>query len=321
MKLTFVNDRYFDPSLFLINEDEYFTVHTKLMGQYSILRNIAIVDTIYDIKSIEIPIELNFLRDLIHENFPQINITNTKSMGNIFQETVYDDNLLQKKVIQKFDSWTTSGEYTYFTMMIPVNSVIHINEEGGLVVEKIAYPWDFLNTIQKMLENEVTFSKISCEAKISKTAIVEGPCIIEKGVIIDDFCKIKGPVYIGENSFIGMGSLIRNSILEHDTRIGFNCEIDRSYLAGRDRISHHNVIIDTILGQNVWFGGYSGTENVLANRKKIKYRVGKTLVDTKTDHFGSVIGNNCCIGASVIILPGTRVLPNTQIQAGTIVEP
>lgn len=68
----------------------------------------------------------------------------------------------------------------------------------------------------------------------------------------------------------------------------------------------------------VW--GYSGTANVLLDRKNIKYKINDSLVDTGTDHFGSVIEDNCCIGASVIILPGRKIPPNTQIQAGTIIK-
>ena len=70
----------------------------------------------------------------------------------------------------------------------------------------------------------------------------------------------------------------------------------------------------------MWFGGYSDTANVLLDRKNIRYEINGNLVDTGTDHFGSVIGNNCSIGASVIILPGRRIAPNTMVQAGTIVK-
>ena len=52
------------------------------------------------------------------------------------------------------------------------------------------------------------------------------------------------------------------------------------------------------------FGGYSGTVNVLLDRRNIKYKMNDTIVDTDIEHCGSVIGNNCRIGASVIILPG-----------------
>jgi len=42
-------------------------------------------------------------------------------------------------------------------------------------------------------------------------------------------------------------------------------------------------------------------------------------MDTGTDHFGAVIGNHCAIGASVIILPGSQIPPNTVTQAGTVI--
>lgn len=100
-----------------------------------------------------------------------------------------------------------------------------------------------------------------------------------------------------------------------NTRIGFNCEIAKTYFEGRDRIAHRNVILDSIIGRNVWFGGYSGTANVLLDRKNVRYQIDNSLVDTGT----AAIGNNCTIGASVIILPGRQVQPNTIIQAGTIV--
>jgi acetyltransferase-like isoleucine patch superfamily enzyme len=41
-------------------------------------------------------------------------------------------------------------------------------------------------------------------------------------------------------------------------------------------------------------------------------------IDSGTNHFGAVVGNNSAIGASVIILPGRQVPHSTMIQAGTI---
>jgi NDP-sugar pyrophosphorylase family protein len=288
------------------------------MGQQLTSRNISLLNNIYDIKSVEIPTELYFLNDMIKQRFPSINITYTKSK-HVFQSKINRrlnsrQMSLDTNVITKLDDPKSS------TLRIPTNSILHFDKDGKLLVDKINYPWDFLKAVNKTLDNEVTSTKISSKSKISKTSIIEGPCIIEKGVVIDDFCKIKGPVYIGENSLIGMGSLVRNSMLERNTRIGFNCEIGKSYFAGNDKISHHNVILDTIVGQNVWFGGYSGTANVLLDRRNIRYEVNNNLVDTGLDHFGSVVGNNCCIGASVIILPGRKIPPNTMIQAGTIVK-
>jgi acetyltransferase-like isoleucine patch superfamily enzyme len=57
----------------------------------------------------------------------------------------------------------------------------------------------------------------------------------------------------------------------------------------------------------------------LLTQGNIRYEIcSGDLVDAGTNHFGAVVGNNSAIGASVIILPGRQVPPNTMIQAGTI---
>jgi UDP-N-acetylglucosamine diphosphorylase / glucose-1-phosphate thymidylyltransferase / UDP-N-acetylgalactosamine diphosphorylase / glucosamine-1-phosphate N-acetyltransferase / galactosamine-1-phosphate N-acetyltransferase len=70
-----------------------------------------------------------------------------------------------------------------------------------------------------------------------------------------------------------------------NTKIGFNCDIARTYFEGHDRIAHQNVILDSIIGKNVWFGGYSGTVNVLLDRKNVRYKISDRLVDTGADHW------------------------------------
>lgn len=318
MKLIIVNDvrsnSWFSP----IEDEVIPTISAKIMGQHMVLRNITLLNTIFKIRFIEIPPELCSLKNLILQYFPSTNVSIAKTRHVL--EKSSNRNSSSQIGSHATESLTALVNSESSTMTIPFNSILHLNKDGNIVVDEILYPWDFLKSVQEILEMEINSSLISPKAKISKTSIIEGPCIIEDGVVIDDFCKIKGPVYIGRDSFIGMGSLVRNSILEQNTRIGFNCEIGKSYFSGNDKISHHNVILDSIVGHNVWFGGYSGTANVLLDRRNVRYKVNNTVVDTGTDHFGSVIGDNCCIGASVIILPGRKVLPNSHIQAGTIIK-
>ncbi len=290
------------------------------MGQDLVLRNISILRRLYDIRSIEIPKELHSISELIRSQYPSIDVMVTDENENHKRPAsyVYSSRSLSPYTRLLKDEGQHNSSMTEFR--IPFNSILAQRAKDKLDMDIICYPWDFLNSVQKVLSMEITHQRISAKASVCSTSIIEGPCIIEEGAVIDDFCKIKGPTYIGRNSFVGMGSLVRNSILEQGTRIGFNCEIGKSYFAGKDKISHHNVILDTIVGENVWFGGYSGTANVLLDRRNVRYRINGKLVDTGTDHFGSVIGDNCSIGASVIILPGRRIIPNSQVQAGTIVE-
>jgi acetyltransferase-like isoleucine patch superfamily enzyme len=62
----------------------------------------------------------------------------------------------------------------------------------------------------------------------------------------------------------------------------------------------------------------SGTTNVLPGRKNIKYKIDDILIDTGTDYFGAVVGNDCAVGASVTILPGTQILPTSIVQARSV---
>src|SRR5919112_671299 len=290
----------------------------KVLGEPLILRNIKIAMKRLNLDKILIPKGLHNTLKLVQESFPNIDVEefddekdNRRSNSNNGRDaTLPSRQTLYTKV--------TIGEKSQ-DIEIPLNACLHYSETAkSLSMDSIIYPWDFLILVQKVLQEEVTQNMISPSASIAKSSIIQGPCIIEDDVVIDDFCKIIGPTYIGKGSFIGTSSLIRNCMFGNETRIGFNCEIGKSYFAGHDKISHQNVILDSIIGENVWFGGYSGTANVQLNRQYVKYRIGDTLVSTGTDHFGAVVGNNCAIGASVIILPGRHVSANSIVQAGTL---
>lgn len=230
-----------------------------------------------------------------------------------------------------FMNYTTATNVSSGSFQLPINSIVRPssysstgsdadNNNSNVAVDLITYPWDFLAAIQNLLRETITTTYISPTAKVSKTCVIEGPCIIEDNVLLDDFCKIKGPAYIGEGSLVGMCSLVRGSMLGKNTRIGFNCEIAKSFFLGDAKISHQNVILDSVIGKRVWFGGYSATTNVLLTKRNVKYQIDGVLLDTGTDHFGAVVGNNSSIGANVIILPGRQIPPNSMIQAGTIVR-
>jgi len=302
MKLVFRKSSHHLQSL---NDSDCPALSLTVFGQPLIVWNVSVTSKVLNIDKVMIPEDFPDALKLVQEKFPSIRVEQFSDAGDYkASEPFPTENL----VIVGNDSFE-----------IPINTLLRYSRNSAsFLMELINYPWDFLNAIKKVLNDEVTQTIISSNAKVAKSSIIEGPCIIEDNVIIDDFCKIKGPIYIGRDSFIGMGSLVRGSMMGKETRIGFNCEISKTYFAGNDQIAHHNVILDSIIGENVWFGGYSGTANVLLTRQNIKYAIGDKLIDTGTDHFGAIIGNNCAIGAAVIILPGRQVPPNTQIQAGTI---
>lgn len=299
MKIKFRSSNHYLQSL--LRDGECPAATLDVLGRPLITFNVASIMNCFSLESVLIPNEFPEAADIIQDSFPELNV-----------QQFADDSLDSIPIENHVE---LPGNMINFEM--PINSLI-LTAQSGLIAQSLVYPWDFLKAVQKAL-GAITRSIISTDAYVAKTSVLDGPCIIEDGVNVDDFCKIKGPVYIGKNSFIGMSSLVRSCMLGSSTKVGFNCEIAKSYFAGDDKVAHQNVILDSIIGRNVWFGGYSGTANVLLNRKNIRFNINGGLVDTGTDHFGAVVGCNCAIGASVIILPGRQIPPNTLIQAGTIV--
>ena len=304
----------------------------NLFGKPIITRNLSIIGSLCEIEKILIPKELRYLTPIISSTFKFVIEEVDKRIYKKLVSAGPDEDSVGDSIDMNSNYGCKNGyrkdasvlkqrvlNPDANTLFLPCSVILENNPPIKKVgFQRFLHPWDFLEVINKVLNFEITKTVISDKSQIAKTSIIEGPCVIDDGVIIDDFVKIKGPAYIGKGSHIGMGSLIRNSILERNTSIGFNCEIGKSYFAGNAKISHHNVILDSLIGKNVWFGGYSGTANVLLTRNNIHYKVDGKLEDTGKNHFGAVVSNNSSIGAAVIIMPGRKIPPNTMIPAGTI---
>ena len=328
MELIFRRSKHFLHSIVDTNENESQTPVSslKVLHQPLIVRNVSIANRIQNIHRIKVPSKCSTTLKLLQDNFSTIDVDEyeddkgddddndvIKSNDSNSSKTIDDNNSTAAR------SHNISIKENMDYLEIPLNSAIwylQSEKEKKVLINPIKYPWDLHYVIQKVLQDEVTHVSISPNASIAKSTVFDGPCIIEDDVTIDDFCKIKGPTYISKGSFIGMSSLIRNCMLGNKTRIGFNCEVARSYLLGGDKISRQNILIDSIIGENVWFGAYAATLNALSTKQKISYEIEKgKSIDTGIDRFGALVGNNCTISTSVIIMPGRHIQADTMIQA------
>ena len=328
MELIFRQSKHFLHSIVTdTNENESNTPVSslKVLHQPLIVRNVSIVNRIQNIRRIKVPSKCSTTLKLLRDNFSTINVEEYDDDDG--GEGIKSNDSNSSNSIENNSTAARSHNISIKENMdhleIPLNSAIwylQSEKEKSVLINPIKYPWDLHYVIQKILQDEVKQVSISPNASISKSTVIEGPCVIEDDVTIDDFCKIKGPTYIGKGSFIGMSSLIRNCMLGDKTRIGFNCEIARSYLLGSDKISHQNIILDSIIGENVWFGAYAATVNVLSTKQKISYEIEKgKSIDTGIDRFGALVGNNCTISTSVIIMPGRHIQADTFVKPETTV--
>lgn len=189
------------------------------------------------------------------------------------------------------------------------------------------YPWHLLRLTEFFLEKQKR--KISKKAQIAKTAIIEGPVIIEECVRVMDHAIIKGPAYIGKNSIIGTHTLLRESSIGERCMIGSHTEIARSLLQD-DVWTHRNYIGDSVLGNNVAFGSGAVTGNLRLDEEEINVAVSSgdhsspqaqngEKVNSRRTKLGIITGDNIRVGINTSFMPGVKIGSNTIIGPGLVI--
>lgn len=166
-----------------------------------------------------------------------------------------------------------------------------LNKLGNSVLVRTAgefyqlkYPWQILDLTAGLLKDK---------AQIDKTAkIMPGAHVINS--------------YIGPKVIIGHNCLIRDSIIESGSVVGFSTEIARSYV-GPDNFFHSNYIGDSVIESGSNFGAGA----VLANFRFDHKPIG----NTGRVKFGAIVGRGAQVGVNA------SVMPNVSIEAGGIVWP
>jgi len=157
------------------------------------------------------------------------------------------------------------------------------------------YPWHLLDAMNYFLD------QIDSQDQI----------IIESGVKIFANAIIKGPAYIGKNTIIGNGALVRNSMIGANCVVGYNTEIARSYI-GDNCWFHSNYIGDSVLEHNVSFGAGSILANLRLDEGEVQ--------STGRRKLGAIIGSDVRVGVNTSIMPGIKIGHNTQIGAGLTIS-
>lgn len=149
---------------------------------------------------------------------------------------------------------------------------------------QLKYPWQILDLTAGLLTGK---NLIDSTAKV-----MPGSQIINS--------------YLGPKVFVGQNCLIRDSIVEADSVVGFGTEICRSYV-GPGNYFHRNYVGDSVIEGGSNFGAGA----VLAN-----YRFDhKPIGDSGRAKFGAVVGKGAQVGVNASVMPGA------VIEAGSVVWP
>lgn len=200
----------------------------------------------------------------------------------------------------------------------------HMNEfEHKEVFEECTYPWEALAKVTPLLNELVEKNNVKINnGTLGEFVSLKGNYIIGEGTEIHSNVSIEGPVIIGKNCTIQSGALIRpGCIIGDNCVIGHGAEIKHSILQNKCKVQSMTFAGDSIIGKSTRVG--SGT--ILANRRfdqkniTVKNSLGEK-VDTQTDFFGAIVGDNSRLGANCTTLPGsfigayTWILPTVQVR-------
>jgi len=176
-------------------------------------------------------------------------------------------------------------------------------------------PWEITQNLTEILYNLIL--QLDTDFEIHNGIAIHKTAIVERGV------TLKAPLIIGENCFIGANAYLRGGVyLDKSVRIGPGCEIKTSIICSGSSIAHFNFIGDSIIGRNVNFEAGAVTANHYNERvdKQILVRYKSAIIETNTQKFGSLIGDNSKIGANAVLSPGTILEANSVVNRLELID-
>ncbi|MGC9049732.1 NTP transferase domain-containing protein [Pyrobaculum sp.] len=110
----------------------------------------------------------------------------------------------------------------------------------------VNYPEDLVQLLEYTAPRHTYIAR---GAKVSPTAVVEGPVVIDTGAEIDHFAVVKGPAYIGRGAFIGAHALVRNHAdVEEGAVVGSSSEVSHSLICERATVGRASFISYSVVG-------------------------------------------------------------------------
>lgn len=197
-----------------------------------------------------------------------------------------------------------------------------ISQKGAQMVEvhgfhaSLKHAYRVLDVMDAFLAHYLVPS-IDKTATIARTAVIEGDVVIAAGVRVFDHATIKGPCYIGTNSVIGNGALVRSSCIEANCEIGYNTEVARSYI-GPGTNCHTSYVGDSILEGDINLAAGTITANLRFDGKNVLVDLPSGRIDTGRRKFGAILARGVKTGIHSSIMPGsvfeTKTIIGTEVQ-------
>ncbi len=144
---------------------------------------------------------------------------------------------------------------------------------------------------------------IAKSAKVSKSASITGPCII------DEDAEIRHCAFIRGNAIVGKGAVVGNST-----------ELKNVILFDKVQVPHYNYVGDSVLGYKAHLGAGAITSNVKSDKTNVSITLDARRYNTNLKKFGAILGDCVEIGCGTVLNPGTVVGKNTNVYPLSMVR-
>lgn len=219
--------------------------------------------------------------------------------------------LLPPRIFALLESHGNSIEAAYQALI--QSGEFYATQWDGAWID-ISRPWHILDA-NRMIMERWEHAEIHQSVTMENGVHIEGAVHIEPDVSIGAGSVLKGPCYIGQGSYVGNNTLIREfTALGPGSVVGYGTELKNCVLFGRSTLGRLSFIGDSVIGEAVHLGTGVTTVNLRPDQQPIAVATGEGTLNTGMAKLGSFIGDRVFIGARHVLEPGTR------IKSGAVVE-
>lgn len=175
-------------------------------------------------------------------------------------------------------------------------------------LKQFVYPWEALEGIADFIRKvgptlpQDEFQKIgediwlAKDAKVERTASLNGPLIVDHGAEIRHCAFIRGSVIIGKGTVVGNSTELKNVILFNGVQV-----------------PHYNYVGDSILGYKSHMGAGAVTSNVKSDKSKVVIKSSDKEYTTGRKKVGAMLGDYVEVGCNSVLNPGTIIGRNSNV--------
>jgi NDP-sugar pyrophosphorylase family protein len=176
-------------------------------------------------------------------------------------------------------------------------------------------PWEIIDNLSTIITQLLQMT--------GEEFVIKDGIAIHKTALIEQNVVIKGPAIVGAKVSIGANAYLRGPLLlDESVHIGAGCEIKHSVIFSGTAVAHFNYIGNSIVGSDVNFEAGSVAANHYNERedKVISVVVNGEITNTGVKKFGSLVGDNCRIGANAVLSPGTILRKKFVVKRLELIE-